>query len=129
MKKQTDFVFSLLLFSAHLLTTQTHGKNLPYDSRAFDPALQSVDRAAIYAPIFAFVVKQDGGNVALAFLFLLLFDKRIESADRVALQPSHRAAPVQNKYQFRDVVLYLFHFLYLRKNNVIVWFLDLTITL
>ena len=37
---------------------------------------------------------------------LLLFDHAVESADRVALQPAHGTAAVQNKYEFGNVVFH-----------------------
>ena len=53
---------------------------------------------------FAHVVKENGGHKTFARLLALLVDQGIEAANRVAFQPSHGTAPVQNEYQFCHVV-------------------------
>ena len=52
------------------------------------------------------VVKQRGGDAALAGRVLLLFEHRVEPADGIRFQPAHGTAFVQYEDQFRQ---FLFH--------------------
>ena len=53
------------------------------------------------------VSKENRGYVARAVYFLLLFDGSIEAPNSVCLIAGHRAALVQDKYDFSKIV---FHF-------------------
>ena len=54
----------------------------------------------------AAVVEQHRGQQRLPRLLLLLFQHGVEAADGVVLQPRHGAAAIQDKYDFREIVVH-----------------------
>ena len=50
--------------------------------------------------------EQDGGKKRLALLLLLLFHHGVEAADSVILKPCHRAAAIQDEYDFSQIVVH-----------------------
>ena len=50
------------------------------------------------------VVEQHGRHITFPRLFLLLFEHRVEPADRVLLQPRHRTGAVEDEHQLGGIV-------------------------
>ena len=54
----------------------------------------------------AHVIKENGRNQRFTRLFLLLFNHGVKAADGIPLQPAHRAAAIQDKHNFRQILLH-----------------------
>ena len=78
--------------AAHVILPVRHRLNLPEIHPVMDDS--------------AFVGKQNRGNQGFPFLLFLLFDHSVETSDSIRLQPGHRAAFVEDKDQFCQI---LFH--------------------